>query len=57
MIADACLVNTGAGVMFAPEKYIYEFAKLVSCKDRKANRMELMEMLRGNCHTKIFSAF
>lgn len=43
--------------MFAPEKYIYEFAKLVSCKDRKANRMELMEMLRGNCHTKIFSAF
>lgn len=57
MLANACLVNAGAGVMFAPEKYIREFAKLVSCEDHKVHRMELMEMLRGNCHTKIFSAF
>lgn len=57
MLANACLVNAGAGVMFAPEKYIREFAKLVSCKDHKSHRMELMEMLRGSCHAKIFSAF
>lgn len=57
MLANACLVNAGAGVMFAPEKYIHKFVKLVSCEDHKVHRMELMEMLRGNCHTKIFSAF